>query len=169
MSNINKLFLVFFLSILVFFIYQRRENSTMIDLNKVPDNSYLMADILNSEGSVAKAKDLKIEIVNTRSSIEHGLSGRASIGSDGLLFVFNKVGNHRFWMKEMLFDIDIIWLLKGQIVDISKNVPKPVPNTPLEKLPNYSAKSNIDMVLEVNAGQADNWGLKVGDKIRIKK
>lgn len=168
MSNINKLFLVFLLSIFVFFIYQRKEDSTMLDLTKIADRSIILLDIQNSEGSIVKAKDLKVEVVNSRESIQLGLSGRPSIGADGMLFIFNEVGNYRFWMKEMLFDIDIIWLLNGQIVDITKNVPKPLPNTPLEKLPNYSAKSNVNMVLEVNANQADNWGLKVGDKIRFK-
>lgn len=168
MSNINKLFLVFLLSIFVFFIYQRKEDSTMLDLTKIADRSIILLDIQNSEGSIVKAKDLKVEVVNSRESIQLGLSGRPSIGADGMLFIFKEVGNYRFWMKEMLFDIDIIWLLNGQIVDITKNVPKPLPNTPLEKLPNYSAKSNVNMVLEVNANQADNWGLKVGDKIRFK-
>lgn len=40
-----------------------------------------------------------------------GLSRRKTIGADGMLFVFPREDFHGIWMKEMVFPIDILWLV----------------------------------------------------------
>ena len=65
----------------------------------------------------AKAqKELLVEIVNREESVENGLSLRDDLKNksgeqiDGMLFIFPKKVIRQFWMKEMLFEIDICWL-----------------------------------------------------------
>lgn len=106
-----------------------------------------------------------VEVVKTEASIVLGLSGRDEIGSDGMLFMMPTPQIQTFWMKDMKFDLDMIWLRDNQVVDISYQVPKPKPNTPLSALPLIKPKVPADMVLEVVAGQAQNWGVKVGDTL----
>jgi uncharacterized membrane protein (UPF0127 family) len=72
----------------------------------------------------------------------------------------------RFWMKDMRFDLDIVWIKDNKIIGIAKNIPKPAAGTADEKLPTYSPPSPIDQVLEVNAGWTDKYKIKTGDEVR---
>lgn len=113
------------------------------------------------------SQNLTVEVVNSPASITQGLSGRSEIGADGMFFLF---GEHRvpeFWMKEMKFDLDLIWISESKIVEITPNVPKPSPATPLADLPRYSPSTLVDSVLEVPAGKAAEWHLKPGDPVVI--
>jgi uncharacterized membrane protein (UPF0127 family) len=67
---------------------------------------------------------LDIEIADTPAEREKGLSGRTSLAENkGLLFIFEYAGQWGFWMKEMKFPIDMIWLGKDlKVVDVKKNV-----------------------------------------------
>jgi hypothetical protein len=69
-------------------------------------------------------KSFKFEVVNTEQSTSQGLSNRSEIGSDGLFFAFPQTGFQRFWMKEMLFDLDIIWLKDLQVVGVKNDIDK---------------------------------------------
>ncbi len=69
-----------------------------------------------------------------------------------------------FWMKDMLFDIDMIFINDNKIVDIAKNMPKP---KPWDWPATYSSKNPADMVLEVNAGLSDANNWQIGDIITL--
>ena len=98
-----------------------------------------------------------------------GLSGRASLNSGmGMLFVFENAERFRFWMKEMQFTLDIVWIGPDcQVVDVSENVPFPDPSTPLGELPRYSPESPAQYVLEINGGEAAYLGLGIGDLVKF--
>ena len=98
-----------------------------------------------------------------------GLSGRASLNSGmGMLFVFEKAERFRFWMKEMQFTLDIVWIGPDcQVVDVSENVPFPDPSTPLGELPWYSPESPAQYVLEINGSEAAYLGLGIGDPVKF--
>ncbi len=53
-----------------------------------------------------------------------GLMYRKSIARDGgMLFVFDEIGRHGIWMRNMLFPIDVIWLDdKKRIVDFVQRI-----------------------------------------------
>lgn len=74
-------------------------------------------------------------------------------------------GKPAFWMKDMKFDLDLIWIREGKIIGITPNVPHP--NSPSDKLPTYSPPSEINMVLEVNAGWSEKYRVEVGDEVRL--
>jgi uncharacterized membrane protein (UPF0127 family) len=98
-------------------------------------------------------------IANTPLSRKKGLSNVHSIGpNEGKLFVFDKEDYHEFWMKDMNFNIDIIFInSQGTVVDIIENVsPDTYPKTFRPKYPAIK-------VVEVNAGWAAQNNVKVGE------
>lgn len=109
---------------------------------------------------------LTVEVVNTNSSISQGLSGRRDIGSDGMLFVFPSRQQISFWMPEMLFDLDLVWIVEDKVIGVTEQVPHPLPNTPLDQLPTYPPPSAVEMVLEIEAGKAAELNLQPGHTVQ---
>lgn len=110
-------------------------------------------------------KTFSLYIAQTEQEREKGLSIFDSIPQNkGMLFIFNKEDYYTFWMKDMKFPIDIIFIDKNKIVEIFKNVPVQKGND----LPTYSSKEKSDRVLEINAGLSDKYGFKKGDSVTIK-
>lgn len=115
-------------------------------------------------------KDVKVqvEVADDEAKRKKGLSGRDGLEENaGMLFVFlEKSSGVSFWMKEMKFPLDIIWINDQKIIKIDKNV-QPEPGVADERLKRYSPASDINYVLEVNAGFADKNNLKVGDQFLL--
>jgi uncharacterized membrane protein (UPF0127 family) len=114
-------------------------------------------------GDTAVVNDiiLNIEIADTPETRTQGLSGRSILQYDkGLLFIFEKSGFYPFWMKDMNFPIDIIWINKNlNIVHIKeKATPDSYPKT-------FVSGEPALYVLEVNAGVVADKKIKIGDKI----
>ncbi len=92
-----------------------------------------------------------------------GLSNHPGLlPGQGLLFVFDKEGAYSFWMKDMLFSIDIIWIdAKGKVVTIAQGVsPETYPKA-------FTSDSPAQYVLEVAAGFALTHGISVGDRMEF--
>jgi len=100
-----------------------------------------------------------VDLAQTPAEHEQGLSGRKSLSeSEGLLFVFDKPGQHSFWMKDMNFPIDIIWLSRElKIVYIKHDA------SPLFYPQTYAPDKDAFYVLEVVAGFSEKNNLKIGD------
>ena len=114
-------------------------------------------------------KAILVELADTQETRNKGLSGRDGLGEDqGMLFVFETQDvSPAFWMKDMKFSIDIIWINDGKVVLISKEVPAPAADTPDRSLPLYTPESVVDYVLEVSAGSSDKNGISVGDGVDL--
>src|SRR3989344_7759864 len=121
------------------------------------------------EGVVTvRGNEFDVFIADTAALRAQGLSGRESLrGDEGMFFIFDSPARQSFWMRDMKFPIDIVWISGERVVDISKNVPIPAPGTSLFSLPTYSPKEPIDRVLEVNAGMADRLGIQAGDVVHF--
>jgi hypothetical protein len=75
-----------------------------------------------------------------------------------MLFIFAEPGNDCFWMKDMKFDIDMLWFDEGQnLVHMQENANKS--SYPSDFCPQTPSK----YVLEVPAGTAKQLGLQIGD------
>jgi hypothetical protein len=97
-----------------------------------------------------------------------GLGKRGKLASDtGMLFPFNPKSTPVFWMKDMNFPIDIIWISDNKVVGIEKNVPNPPPAIRDYQLPRYSPPVPIDFALEVNAGFADKNNITTNQSIVV--
>ncbi|MBT4277920.1 DUF192 domain-containing protein [Candidatus Falkowbacteria bacterium] len=109
-------------------------------------------------------KIISIETVDTFSGRRQGLSGRDSLCQDcGLFFVFDEKDTHIFWMKDMKFPIDIIWIDDNTVVEIAKNAEIPSNGN----IPSYTPSKKANKVLEVNAGFCEKYGIKVGETVKI--
>jgi uncharacterized membrane protein (UPF0127 family) len=112
---------------------------------------------------------LGVYIANTDTTRQKGLGGIDSLPeSEGMLFVFDSKNTSQvFWMKDMRFALDIIWIKDNRVIQIDKKVPAPQPNTPDSALRLYTPNTPIDYVLEVNAGYSDSHGIKIGDSVNL--
>lgn len=110
------------------------------------------------------------EVAKSDQDKQIGLSGRASIPDDrGMLFLFDKPGYYSFWMKQMQFPIDILFIKGDKIVTIFKQVTPPPSDTDVadNDLPIYTPQAEADKVLEINSGLVDKYGIKTGDTVKI--
>lgn len=115
---------------------------------------------------VLKEERLTVEVARTPEQWYKGLSGRETIGTDGMLFFFSKAGEHAMVMRNMQFPIDIVWLDHSVVVDIAPSAP-PEPEASEEALFVYQPRVPATMVLELSAGWAEAHGLQVGDKMEV--
>jgi uncharacterized membrane protein (UPF0127 family) len=107
-----------------------------------------------------------VSVADTEATRELGLGGRESLASDeGMLFIFPTEGTYSFWMKDMHFAIDMLWISNnGTIIHIQSDV---VPATYPESFAPTSAEGLARYVLELPAGYAREHNIKVGDKVAI--
>lgn len=111
-------------------------------------------------------KVITVEIAKTQTETETGLSYRSSLAENsGMYFELGEKRQVIFWMKEMHFPLDIIWVDNGKIVGIEKNAPIPTS----VNIPTFPSPSPVTNVLEVNAGFSDKNYLKIGDKVALIK
>lgn len=123
---------------------------------------------LYSEGTVEFAgKKINVQIADEPDEQRLGLGGRESIGeNEGMLFTYDRPEHTSFWMKGMQFPIDIIWIREGKVVDLTLSA-QPEPGKRDYELKLYRPKTEIDAVLEVQAGWAIKNNVKIGDPVVI--
>lgn len=109
---------------------------------------------------------IPVEVVDSDSARARGLSGRAMLAPEtGMLFHFDDEGIYPFWMKDMKFPIDIVWIRNGTVVDITENMQPPVVG---QDIPSYVPRVSADAVLELNAGEAQKFGIKIGSLLSMR-
>ena len=123
-------------------------------------------------------KTFQVEVASTAFERAHGLSGRNGLAEGtGMLFVFDSPSDQGFWMKDMKFPIDIIWIRgdspsqispgetwEGKVVGFVENA-VPEPEKAVWNLKVYYPPEPVDHVFEVNAGDVKKYGIKVGDTV----
>lgn len=109
------------------------------------------------------------DIAKTEAERNRGLSGRDSIGiNEGMYFIFDQPGSYSFWMKDMKFPIDLVWIADGKIVGFEENMPPADLNTPDSELKNYLPPEPVNRVLELHAGRAMLLKASVGEEVLVK-
>lgn len=106
--------------------------------------------------------EIRVEIADNDEERSMGLSDRgALLPGYGMLFVFDTPGSYGFWMKNMKFPIDIIWIDENsRIIGIEKSVqPETYPNV-------FYPPSPVKYVLELPAGFADLHKINAGSMIQ---
>ena len=124
---------------------------------KVQD--YAHAIVTTSTG-----KEISVEVADTVLKRSLGLGKRSGLENGwGMLFVFEKRKQHGFWMKDMQFPLDIIWLDNHRIVHILRNV-QPAKSRVLP--PVMTPPVAVNFVLEIDAGRADELKLQVDQRLK---
>lgn len=107
-----------------------------------------------------------IDIAKTSREQEIGLAKYVTLPKDhAMYFPFAYSDYYAFWMKNMHFPIDMLFIQNGKIVTIYKNVPVPKNNN--EQLPIYRPTAPVNAVLEINAGLAKTYGFRINDRVII--
>jgi uncharacterized protein len=104
-----------------------------------------------------------VSVADTQELRERGLGGRTELSPDeGMLFVFDKEDIHPFWMKDMRFSIDILWLANdGTVIYIERDVsPDTYPQV-------FSSDKPARYVLELPVGYSAAHHIKVGDRVQL--
>ncbi len=102
---------------------------------------------------------ISVTLATTPAEQERGLGGRSGLSDhEGMLFVFPHDAVYKFWMKDMHFAIDMIWMTgDGTIMYIQPNVsPSTYPHA-------FGPDTPARYVLEVPANFAQMYGIKAGD------
>ena len=151
-STLLKILATIFLIGLIVFLLASRQKST-------EKGQY--------EISVGKHR-IFVEIMDTDAKRANGLSGRNSLSEkEGMLFIFDyKDIMPAFWMKDMLFAIDIIWINDGVVAGISENV-LPEPGRSENELTLYRPPNPIDYVLEVTSGFSKENEISIGTEVDL--
>jgi uncharacterized membrane protein (UPF0127 family) len=103
----------------------------------------------------------RLLVANSASEQETGLGNRASLPHDeGMLFPSYASGKQCYWMKNMQFSLDIIW------VDSSKKITHIEPGLSPSTYPQQYCGTG-QYVIELNAGQAKASGLHIGQLLEF--
>ena len=116
--------------------------------------------------TISTGEKIPVEVADTLKKRSLGLGKRTSLKEGwGMLFVFEKRKPHRFWMKDMQFPLDIIWLDNHRIVHIIHNA-KPANSKDEPKV--MTSTVPVNFVLEIAAGRAAKIRLKTGQWMKFK-
>lgn len=120
----------------------------------------------NFQQACINTKCFNIEVANTNEEKALGLSGREFLPENsGMLFPYPEGAIPGFWMKDMNFALDIIWINSGmRISEIVKNIEPCSPDF----CPIIFPSEEIIYVLEINSGLSNKYGLNTGDFIQLK-
>lgn len=109
---------------------------------------------------------LNVEVAKSFLEQANGLSFREELGSDGMLFILPREQKAGFWMKDMKFDIDIVWINDGKISEITHGVR--ADSYQKDKAVFYPSDP-VDWVLELEVGKAQELGLEVGQLVILEQ
>jgi len=119
----------------------------------------------SSQTATISDETISLTIADTKEEREKGLSGRDSLGeNEGMLFTFDNPGFYGFWMRDMSFPIDIIFMNDGTVITMYENVEPPEKG---ETLVIYKPEEPANQVLELNANRASGLGIQKGDEITL--
>jgi len=110
-----------------------------------------------------------VDLAVTDEERTQGLSGRLSMDADrAMLFVYEEDGPRTFWMPDMHFPLDMVWIRSDCTVDgVTDHVPNPPLDTPRDQLPLYPSTGPVRFILEINAGQAEARGIVPGSPVQF--
>lgn len=111
----------------------------------------------------------RADVADTPALRQLGLGGRDSLAQNrAMWFVFDEAAPRSFWMLNMRFPLDIVWVSEGYVVTgVAERVPHPEPGTPLVHLPTYRSVVPVRYVLEINAGMAGQLAIAPGARVSV--
>ncbi len=108
---------------------------------------------------------LHVEVAESPIRRQLGYMFREQVGpEDGMIFLFEEAAFHSFWMKNVRFSLDILWMAgDGTVVDSSIETP-PCREDPC---PSYRPMARALYVLELAGGRAEKLGIRPGQTLQV--
>lgn len=155
MKKIVILFIIIFVVFAVIIFFQLNNKS----INNFFSSSVTSRVTINSS-------TFRVELAKTTEEQIRGLSGRKSLAKDsGMLFVFDRPSYYTFWMRDMEFPLDIIFIRNDEVVGVFENLPPA--SAKEDNPPQYGSSIISDKVLEINAGLARENNIEIGDAVIV--
>lgn len=112
-----------------------------------------------------KGEWFSVELATTAEDQRMGLMFRDEMADDhGMLFIFPTENWRSFWMGNMRIPLDIFYFDEElKLVSVAENTPP----CRTERCPSYPSKGPARYVLELNAGKAQQLGVKPGDVLEL--
>ena len=106
-----------------------------------------------------------IELARTPEEQAQGLMFREGLpGKTGMLFLFSANGVHRFWMKNTMIPLDMVWMDGGgKVLFVSADTPP----CKADPCPSYGPEAPAASVLEIAGGKASKEKIGVGSVLRF--
>lgn len=101
-----------------------------------------------------------VDVAETEKELARGLMYRKTLPEkSGMLFLYNPPRPVAMWMKNTHIPLDMVFIdAGGRIIDIAERT-QPLSETPI------TTENDVAAVLELNAGSAQKYGMKAGDRI----
>ncbi len=112
-----------------------------------------------------KGAPFEARVSDTEALRQKGLSGSSGLGAgEAMLFVFDSPEPAGFWMKDMLFPIDMVWIGDDfRVVTVAARVsPDTYPRV-------FYPKAPARYVVELASGTADRIGFREGDAASVSR
>ncbi len=114
--------------------------------------------------TVSNKVTLEVTVANTDKTRTKGYSNHPEISyNEGLLFVFPSADTYQFWMKDMLFDLDFIFIRDKRVVYLLENIKAPINND--GQIEYAISPKPFDQLLEVKAGFIEKYQIKINDPL----
>ena len=109
---------------------------------------------------------IRAEVMIKQMDMMRGMMYRDSLAPDrGMLFIYGGPGLHQNYMYQVRIPLDVLWLdMDHRVVEIVANIP-PCPSASAKACPTYGGHQQSVYMLEVPAGTAAEFGVRVGDKV----
>lgn len=149
--TVNKIIIIFGLLLVTFgavIFYQLNTKSALKTTGKVTIGSHTF----------------NVEVVKNSKDKQIGLTKYPKINADqGMLFIFDTPATYSFWMKNMKFPLDIVFIKNDKVISFVQNVKPTTSDNP----PTYNPDVPSNYVLEINAGLVKKNNIKKGDTVKI--
>ncbi len=146
-KNKVRAFIVVFVFVAVFYLFISCSSNNVLDIKQIH----------------IAGQNIQVDLALNLETQSQGLSGRKSLDNNkGMLFVFDQPDKYSFWMKDMFFPIDMIWISEDMKVIYIKKDARP------ELYPEiYKPEENAKYILEVVSGFSEKNNLRVGDTVQF--
>lgn len=120
-----------------------------------------------------RGQTVRVLLADTPETRQMGLSGRGRLAQDeGMLFIFSEDGTYAFWMKDMRFSIDILWLSASDRPSRDGSATATVvyiaPDVSPDTYPQGFVSTKLARyVLELPAGFVRENNVTIGDIVRL--
>jgi len=117
-------------------------------------------DVVELRGTWGRVR-FNVEIADDQLERSRGLMFRESMSPNaGMLFIYDQPQHVRFWMKNTLISLDMLFLDRhGVVTRLHKHA---IPGDPTS----IFGGNEIFAVLEINGGLTDHYGITVGSQMR---
>lgn len=105
---------------------------------------------------------IKLYVADTDEKKSKGLSTLTKLPqNEGMIFNFKDKGFYPFWMKNMNFSLDFVFIDEYRVVDTIENV------TPASFPKIFTAAKKFDKAIELNSGTISSLKINKGDEINL--